>query len=97
MAKWRSWKLETTTAIATASKSPAKAFIWAREVEKTFIRGESSDKLNDPAPFRTLDTKLAHAMGKIISGELSRKLTLKRERAAAEDKLVTGREIFYAK
>ena len=62
-------------AVASASRQPQEAFLWVREVE------QCSDiaRLEDSDGFHTLDSKLASALARIVTGTLGRSIDVERE------------------
>ena len=80
--------------MAGASDRPELATAWIFEVESpdaTFdsFRPDPTDRL------RTLDAKLAEALGRVVKGETSRRVAIASEKAALEGSLLTGRQILF--
>jgi hypothetical protein len=88
------WRRALRASVAGASDRPELATAWIFEVESpdaTFemFRQNPSDRL------RTLDAKLAEALGRVIKGETARRVAIASERAALDGTLLTGRQILY--
>lgn len=71
------WKLALCDEVASALRCPDDGFRWILEVEK-----ESYDDPQCRVHFPTLDTKLAAALSKAITGERCRQIKLEKEHAA---------------
>lgn len=75
--------------ITSAPGSPDDGFRWVLEVEK-----KSYDELGDSGMFQTLDSKLAAALSKAMTGELGRQVNLKKEQAARKEQCLKRRQIW---
>ena len=73
-AHFRKWKANVREAVASASRNPTAAFLWVRDVDTTVDR----TLLSDISGFSTLDSKLAAALAKVVTGTLGRTLMWKK-------------------
>ena len=67
--QFRTWRIAVREAIASVSRDPPRAFNWARKVEEPNV---VSDSLVETEGFATLDSKLATALRKVVTGTLGR-------------------------
>ena len=92
--QFAAWRRALRASVAGASDRPELATAWIFEVERpdvTFdsFRPDPSDRL------RTLDAKLAEALGRVVKGETSRRVAIAAEKAALAGSLLTGRQILF--
>ena len=92
--QFAAWRRALRASVAGASDRPELATAWIFEVERpdvTFdsFRPDPSDRL------RTLDAKLAEALGRVVKGETSRRVAIAAEKAALAGSLRTGRQILF--
>ena len=90
-AHFRKWKANVREAVASASRDPNAAFLWVRDVENTVDR----TSLGDSSGFSTLDSKLAAALAKVLTGALGRSIDVEKEKLAQDGRLMKGREILH--
>ncbi len=88
---FRQWRTAVWEAVAAACGTPQAAFAWVQHVEK---KGVTCELLHDLAGWPTLDAKLAAALAKIITGEFTKQVVALKETAAAQGKLLKGRQLF---
>eukprot|EP00971_Amphidinium_carterae_P337263 6473987-Amphidinium_carterae.1 len=82
--QFRSWRLNTLREIAAASLTPDKCYAWV-------LRAESSDDLNETAPFTSIDGKIISALNKVLSGELLRQVQVVIEIDGRAGRFTSGR------
>ena len=87
---FRTWRIAVREAVASSSRDPKAAFLWIQKVEAT--RTSSAD-LAETDGFATLDSKLATALRKVVTGTLSRSVNVEKEKLAASGQMMTGRQI----
>ena len=87
--QFRTWRTTSKITIASCSTNPDLAFAWICEVERP---DATVDSLFDSGNFRTLDAKLSAALGKIVSGDLSRQINIVEETLAKTGKFMKGRQ-----
>ncbi len=86
---FRNWKMAVRNEVAAASGDPHNAFKWIIEVDS----GKSIDEFDGSGAFPSLDAKLAAAITKIVSGNLSHKIHLAMETRAKTGRMLTGRQM----
>ena len=92
-AAFRNWRVHMRSCVVAASGKGEKAFRWIQEVESTKI---TLDKLKHTGHnFQSLDAKLLSAITDKCHGELGRVITQKIEEAAAEGKMLRGRQALF--
>ena len=89
--KFRSWKMHVREEVVRVSGCPHKACPWSCKVDEVENLGE----LVMPGKFATLDVKLAAGLARILNGEFERQVTVLKEKAAAEYKLIGGRQVAF--
>ena len=77
-------------AIASASRDPPRASLWARTAD---AHNASSDTLAETEGLATLDSKLASALRKVVAGSLGCSINVEKEKLASAGKMMTGRQI----
>ena len=87
--QFRTWKTTTKITIASASSDPDSAFAWIMQVEASTA---SVETLFDSGQFKTLDAKLSAALGRIVSGELARQISIVEEDYAKKGLYMKGRQ-----
>ena len=87
---FRAWKLHLRDEVASASGNPEMGFKWVLQAERP---GIAMKDLYDSTPFALLDSKLAAALAKIMSGEFARQVNILKEECAAKDMLLKGRQV----
>ena len=75
-----------------ASGRPVEAFTWIRQLDDPAFTYEV---LQDSGDFLTLDMKLSAALTAKASGEIGRKLTLRKEKEYQDGRLVKGRQMLH--
>eukprot|EP00971_Amphidinium_carterae_P336950 6473550-Amphidinium_carterae.1 len=84
--QFRSWRLNTLREIAAAALTPDKCYAWV-------LRAESSDDLNETAPFTSIDGKIISALNKVLSGELLRQVQIVIETDSRAGRFTSGRSM----
>ena len=90
--QFRSWKLALRDEVAGASGQPDLGYRWICEVDQSSCTIES---LADSGTFPSLDAKLAAALAKITTGELSRQINVHKERFAAKSTFMKVRQVLW--
>ena len=92
--QFAAWRRALRASVAGASDSPELATAWIFEVERPDVTFDSSRP--DPSDrLRTMDAKLAEALGRVVKGEMSRRVAIDAEKAALAGSLLTGRQILF--
>ena len=92
--QFAAWRRALRASVAGASDRPELATAWIFEVERPDVTFESFSP--DPSDrLRTLDAKLAEALGRVVKGETSRRVAVAAEKAAMAGSLLTGRQILF--
>ena len=92
--QFASWRRALRAAVASASDRPELATAWIFEVESSSASFEAF-RLDARDRLRTLDAKLAEALGRVVKGETARRVAIASEKAALEGSLLTGRQILF--
>ena len=98
--KFRAWKMSFRREVASKSAKPTEALKWISEVDQA---SDISDLSSSGSifgltfwDFETLDFKIATALGKIIHGDIERRINIEDERQQiATGKMLTGRQIAF--
>ena len=90
--QFRTWRIAVREAVASASRDPKAAFLWIQKVEPA---DTSSSDLYETDGFATLDSKLASALRKVVTGALNRSINVEKEKHASSGKTMTGRQILH--
>ena len=90
--RYRSSRVAVREELMGASGRPELAFEWIRQLDNPQT---SYDALGDSGLFMALDMKLAAALSAKASGEIGRKLLLRKEAEYKEGRLVKGRQMLY--
>ena len=77
-------------AIASASREPQRAFLWASKVK---TNGVEFDALAETEGLATLDSKLASALRKLVTGSLGCSINVEKEKLATAGRMMTGRQL----
>ena len=88
--QFRTWRIAVREAIASASRAPQQAFLWARKAEESNADFAS---LSQAEGFATLDSRLASVLRKVATGSLRHSINVEKEKLATPDKMMTGRQI----
>ena len=82
--RYRSWKVAVREELMGAFGRPVEAFAWTRQLDDPAF---TYDVLQESGEFLSLDMKLAAALTAKASGEIGRKLTLRKQRSIRRDGL----------
>ena len=74
--QFRTWRIAVREAVASASRDPKAAFLWIQKVEPA---ATSPGDLSETDGFATLDSKLASALRKVVTGALNRSINVEKE------------------
>ena len=74
--QFRTWRLAVREAIASASRDPPRAFLWARKAEASDAEFAA---LAETEGFATLDSKLASALRNIVTGSRGHNINVEKE------------------
>ena len=88
--QFRTWRIAVREAVASASRDPKAAFLWIRKVEAS---AAVPADLAETDGFATLDSKLASALRKVVTGSLGRSINVEKEKFASSGQMMTGRQI----
>ena len=77
-------------AVASASRNPQETFLWVRDVETV----TDVSLLSESVGCSTIESKLAAALAKVVTGTLGRTIDVDKEKHA-RGRLMKGREILF--
>ena len=90
--RYRNWKVAVREELMGAFGRPVEAFAWIRQLDNPAF---SYGVLQESGEFLTLDMKLAAALTATASGDIGRKLILRKEKEYQDGRLVKGRQMLH--